>query len=87
MEREPGNPVASLVLGLIGMLAWIIPIVGLSITITGLIAGLNGMKRTNPKMAIVGVVLCSLGLLASVANALWGAYLIKSGSLHTIRPL
>lgn len=77
--QEPGHPVASLVLGIVGMIAWILPILGLPITITGLVFGIKALKRTQKGMAIAGVVLCAIGLTFSTINCAVGAYLGATG--------
>ena len=74
-----GKAIASLVLGVLGLLGWCIPLFGLPMTITGLILGINDMKSRNRGMAIAGVVLCSLGLALSLVNAGIGAYLGATG--------
>lgn len=74
-----GMAIASLVLGLIGLGGWCIPIVGLPLTVIGLVLGIKGLRSPNRGMAIAGIVLCSLGLLASVVNAAVGAYLGATG--------
>ncbi|MCL2363094.1 MAG: DUF4190 domain-containing protein [Defluviitaleaceae bacterium] len=70
-----GKATASLVLGIIGLVAWFLPIVGLPVTITGLVLGIKGRNSYNRKLATVGVVLSSIGLTASVINAALGAYM------------
>jgi hypothetical protein len=77
--HEPGKPVASLVLGILGLILWLIPLFGLPSTIVGLVFGINALKRSEKGMAVAGVVLCSIGLLLSVANAALGAYLGATG--------
>jgi hypothetical protein len=74
-----GTAIASLVLGIIGMLAWCLPIVGLPVTITGLVLGIKGLKSPNRGMAIAGVVLSIIGLVASVVNGAIGAYMGATG--------
>jgi len=76
---QPGHPVASLVLGIIGLFVWILPIFGLPVTITGLVFGINALKRPAKGMAIAATIICSIGLLLSVANFAWGAYLGATG--------
>jgi hypothetical protein len=77
--KEPGKPVASLVLGILGLLTWIIPLLGLPVSITGLVFGINALKRVRKGMAVAGVVLCSIGLLLGALNFAWGAYLGATG--------
>jgi hypothetical protein len=81
VTKQPGKPTASFVLGLIGLLAWIIPIIGLPVTITGLVFGMRALKREDVGLAIAGITLSSLGLVLSVANATLGAYLGATGRL------
>ncbi len=64
----------SLMLGIIGMVAWIIPIIGFPIQITGLVLGIKELKTTKGRVAMVGVVLCIVGLILTSINASIGAY-------------
>ncbi len=75
------NATASLILGIIGIIAWIIPIIGLPIQIVGLVNGTKGLKSSQRGMAISGLVLCIIGLVASIINATIGAYLGYTGQL------
>jgi hypothetical protein len=74
-----GQAVASLVLGIVGLIAWCIPICGLPISIVGLILGIRQMNSPSSGLAIAGVILNSLGLLASIVNAGVGVYLGITG--------
>lgn len=78
-QKEPGKPVGSLILSILGLILWILPILGLPVTIVGFVFGFKAIKRKNNALAIVGVVLCSLGILASAGNMIWGAYLGVTG--------
>jgi len=69
-----GKATTSLVLGIIGLVAWFIPLIGAPITIIGLISGIKGLKSLKRGLATAGIILCSLGLLATVINASIGAY-------------
>ncbi|MDF2540675.1 MAG: hypothetical protein K0S47_393 [Herbinix sp.] len=81
VKRHKGLAIASLVLGIIGLLAWCIPLFGLPITIVGLVLGILGLKSIYKGMAIAGIVLSSLGLLFSLVNSAIGAYLGATGQL------
>ena len=76
-----GKAVASMVLGIIGLIAWFLPIVGLPVTITGLVLGIKGLNSANRGMAIAGIVMTIIGLTLSVINAAIGAYLGFTGQL------
>ena len=72
---------ASLVMGCIGLVGWIIPLIGLPLTITGVVFGLKSKKLGGGGSATAGIVLCSIGLALSVLNAALGAYLGATGQL------
>ena len=80
-----GKAIASLCLGLFGLIAWFLPIIGLPTTITGLVLGIKSMNGPRKGMAIAGIVLCIIGLVAATANAAIGAYLGATGRLHYFR--
>ena len=73
LAQHNGKAVASLVLGIIGLFAWIIPLVGFPVTIVGIVMGGIGMKSQHPGMAIGGLVMSIIGLIATVINAFLGA--------------
>ncbi len=56
-----------LVLGIVGLLTWLIPFFGLPIPLIGLVWGIVLLRRKPPKklMLYSGVVMCSLGLFLS----------------------
>lgn len=74
-----GKAVKGMVLGIIAMIAWIIPIVGLPIAAIGLFYSIKGMKSIKRSNAITGIVLCSIGLVATIVNGSIGAYLGVTG--------
>ncbi|HWB60790.1 MAG TPA: DUF4339 domain-containing protein [Chthoniobacteraceae bacterium] len=74
-----GKATTGFVLGLIGMIAWIIPLFGLPITIIGLVMALKGLKSTSRGLAIAGVTLSIIGLVLTVINASIGAYMGATG--------
>jgi uncharacterized membrane protein YphA (DoxX/SURF4 family) len=80
-----GKAIASLVLGILGLLGWCLPIVGLPMTITGLVLGIKGHSSRNQGMAVAGIVLNIIGLVLSVVNAGIGAYLGATGQHPLLR--
>lgn len=80
-----GKAIASLCLGLFGLIAWILPIIGLPTTITGFVLGIRSVNGPRKGMATAGIVLCIIGLVASIANAAIGAYMGATGQLHYFR--
>jgi hypothetical protein len=76
-----GKATASLVLGVIGMFAWLIPLFGLPVNIVGLVFGVKGRGSEKPKFATAGIVLTIIGLVACVINASIGAFMGANGML------
>ena len=75
--------IISLVLGILGFCGWIVPLCGLPISIVGLILGILSTRSSRRGMAIAGIVLAALTLVAEVVNAAFGAYLGLSGELFS----
>jgi hypothetical protein len=79
-ETGRKEAIVSFVLGIASLIAWCIPICGAPISIVGIVLGVRGLGSTSQRaMAIVGIVLCSLGLIATLINAAVGAYLGATG--------
>jgi hypothetical protein len=66
--------VASLILGLLSLIAWFFPIAGVPVAIAGIVTGIIGVSTANPGLAGVGIALSSIGLIAGIANAAIGGY-------------
>lgn len=79
MQPSSGQSIASLVLGLVGLLAWCLPLVGFPVTIVGLVMGILGIKKGGRGMAIAGIVLSSITLLMTIFNSALGAYFSVMG--------
>lgn len=73
-SQKKGTAIAALVLGIFGLLAWIIPIVGLPVGIVGLVLGIKGSKKSGKGMAIAGIVLSTICLILTIINGAIGAY-------------
>jgi hypothetical protein len=74
-EDRNGRATASLVLGLISIIAWFIPVIGLPVTITGLVLGIKGLGPQRRGTAIAGIVLSIVFLVLTLLNAAGGVYL------------
>ena len=81
-DKLASKATASMVLGIIGMVAWVIPIIGFPIQIVGLVYGIKAKNSSQNGRAIAGIVLCIIGLVFSTANAIYGAYLGATGQYH-----
>jgi DNA-directed RNA polymerase subunit RPC12/RpoP len=80
---KSGKATTSFWLGIVGMIAWILPIVGLPVSIAGLITGGLGLDSEKRGKAVVGIVLSIIALLLSIANGVIGAILASKG-LHRL---
>jgi hypothetical protein len=80
-KKGTGMAIASLVLGIVGIIAWLIPIIGLPIGIVALVLGILGIKRSSYGMSIVGIVLAVICLVLTIINSAIGAYQGYHGEL------
>jgi hypothetical protein len=76
-----------LVLGIVSLLAWLIPLIGLPVAIIGLVYGIKGLKSLNHRAAVIAIILGSVGLVASIANASIGAYQGATGQHPLVNQL
>lgn len=81
-QNKSGSAIASLVLGIIGIIAWILPLVGFPVTIVGLVLGFKGKSSDKKGLAIAGIVLCIITLIFTALNSIMGAYLGAIGKLY-----
>ncbi len=72
--RKPGFGIAAFVLGIVGLLAWIIPIIGLPVGVIALVLGIIGLKKNSRGMSITGIILGSICLVLTIINSAMGAY-------------
>lgn len=82
-ERGEDKSIAPFVLGIVGLIAWFLPIAGIPIAIVGLVLGLRSRKKSASRLAMAGIVLCIISLVASIVNASIGAYMGFTGQLFS----
>ena len=76
MQKSDSRAKVGFILGLISIIAWIIPIFGLPITICAIVFSSLGFKSTTRKgKAIAGLVLGIVFLVLSVLNGIVGVIL------------
>jgi len=69
-------PITALVLGCVNLLSWCLPICGCPLGIGGIVLGVIGLKSTKYKnLAMIGLILSALSMLATLANGVLGVYL------------
>lgn len=75
-DESKGLSIIAIVFGAIGLVTgWFLPLVSYPVTVVGLISGIYAIKRGGRVLAIVGVVMCAIGLIVSVAHGVsdaWG---------------
>ena len=63
------------ILGLIGIIAWFLPIAGYPVTICGIVYSVKGLKATSNGKAIAGLILSIIFLIATLVNSFLGILL------------
>lgn len=85
MEKTTNNneyfAIGSLVIGVISLCAWLFPICGIPIAIGGAVLGFLGRDSSKRTIALIGLALCILSIVAGIINAAVGAYLGATGQL------
>ncbi len=69
----------SFILGIVGLLAWLIPLFGFPVTIVGIVFGVKGLPSTKHKKAVAGLTMSIIGLVLTIINAAIGAYMGATG--------
>lgn len=70
------------VLGLVSIIAWLLPLFGYPVTICGIVYSVKGLKSNSKKvMAIIGLVLSIIFLFITLINSLLGA-LLQIGAMQ-----
>ena len=77
VQQQPKS-IAALVLGIVGLIAWLIPLAGFPITIVGVILSVNGMK-SNKSYAKAALIISIIGLVLCIINASIGAFMGANG--------
>lgn len=71
-QKEEKKAKSALILGIASLFAWFLPIFGYPVAIIGLIMGVAGLKTEKKSSAVVGIVLCVVGLIATIINSALG---------------
>lgn len=73
MESKNGLATAALVLGIVSIIAWLIPIAGYPVTILAIVFGVKGRISAKRGMATAGMILGIIFLILTVINSVAGA--------------
>ena len=74
-----GMATASMILGICSPFMALCPVVGIAVSVTGLVLGINAKKKNQGRTATAGIVLSCIGLVLALINGLIGAYLAVRG--------
>lgn len=85
-DKSKTYSTAGLVLGILSIPAAIIPLLGIPISILGIVFSKRGLKNPNGK-AIAGLTCSIIGLSLSVLNAAIGAYQGATGQNKLVNSL
>jgi hypothetical protein len=83
LSQHNWKAIVSMILGIIGILAWLLPFTGFPITVAGLVLGILGLKSLRSGMAIAGLILCCIFLIATIINSALGVL----GVMETLQGL
>ena len=79
MQGGSSLAVTSLVLGIVSILASLLPVLGLPVSIVGLVLGILGRNSPRRGVAIGGIITSSFGLGLTLLNAILGAIMAVRG--------
>lgn len=83
LPEKTSMAAASLILGIIGLVAWFIPLAGLPVTITGFILGRKARLSPQRGLALSGMGLSLIGLLLSNVNGYFGAMTMVQAGMQS----
>jgi hypothetical protein len=72
MPGKTGMAVTAFVLGIMGLLAWLLPLVGMPVTITGFVLARKARRSPQRGLAMAAMGLSLVGLLLTSINAYFG---------------
>lgn len=77
---------AALALGVLSLIFWLLPVLGLPVAVIGIILGIKGLKNKQ-KLAQAALICSIIGLALAAANAALGAYLGATGQLTIVNKM
>ncbi len=79
LEPGRGQALAGVILGGIGLIAWLLPLIGYPVSITGLVLAIRGRRSFSRRtMATVGMILCIIALVLTVISSFIGIAAYRS---------
>ncbi|MEO6846154.1 MAG: hypothetical protein ABI443_02350 [Chthoniobacterales bacterium] len=86
-SENSGGPsaIAGLFFGVFGMFLWLMLPLGLPTSLLGLFFSIRALKGVRKTMARIATILCSLGLILTVANFGLGYYVMRTGKPRVLK--
>ncbi|SHH66469.1 hypothetical protein [Clostridium grantii] len=72
------NSKSPLVLGILSAIFWLIPIIGVPVSIAGIIVSVKKSKSEKGGFSKAGIILSIIGLVLSIGNIALGAYIVST---------
>ena len=80
-EKKDGKETKAMVgfvLGLVGIIAWFLPIIGFPVTVLGIIFSSLGINSLNKNKAIAGLILSIIFLIVTLINSFLGVIMTSA---------
>ena len=74
-DKNNTKALVGMILGLVSIIAWILPLIGYPVTICGIIFSAMGLKAEKKTQAIVGIILSIIFFLVTLLNSILGVIL------------
>ena len=71
-KKSSGKATASLILGIISLVAWLLPLIGYPVSIVGSCLGIYNVKKEKNTFSKVGIILSAIGLGITAINSIAG---------------
>lgn len=76
MDNKTKKSKTPLVLGIVGLVTWLIPIIGIIVSVIGIVLSLKSLKIIKCKAYKIILGLNIVGVIATIANFAIGLYII-----------
>lgn len=77
-HKTSGKSIASFILGLVGLIAWLLPLFGYPVTIVGIVLGCMARKTEKNGLNLAGIILSIITLVLTLINSILGVILVYS---------
>lgn len=77
-DKKATKAMVGFILGLVGIIAWFLPIIGVPVTILGIIFSALGINSQNRNKAIAGLILSIVFLVVTLINSFLGALMTST---------